>query len=665
MQQLDDKRKQKEAGDFFMAGKQAFRNKDVTQAIESFTQAIMLRPEKAEYFYNRGNCYNKIGETQKALLDYSMSIRIDNKTATFYEHRGMCYKKLGNFEESVKDYTNAIRLEGNNGNFYYNRAISYMCLNPPDYEKALEDYNLAVQLSQAKYRPLFNRGNCLRKMGRIAESIVDLKQAVDLESTKPESHNNLALSYLEIGKLEDAVEHFTIAIQLDTGGETAIYYNNRGLANLRLERIEQAFADFDVATQLNPNDPNYFFNRGNAYLTVKNVEQALSDLDEAISLAQSIPAYYHSKGVAFQALGRKAGAIEMFDKALALNPKYVPSLYHLGLMYHAEGQHEQASQMFSAVIRLVPQDRRGHESLGIVHTELKLHQHAVNDFAAAIKFAAQYPDSYIYRGQSYLRLKQYDAAVADLDKAIELGSKDPKTWNLRALAQRCLKNYEEAILDLTEAIAMDPANVDFVFNRSQCYQETGEYDKATQDLHTALDLRNEDDSLLLYHRGLAQYSLSNSGSDRRTCELALRDLRDAVRNYLGTGQQPDCYYHIGLACANMDRHEEAVVALSEAIALSPDMTPYIHERAKSLQVIGRSHEAILDFTRVLRMHSKNAHAYFRRGFAYKALGKFDEAAQDFETAKAIAPDNPLLVVNYFQLHSTDVIELCKAGQEVY
>lgn len=63
----------------------------------------------------------------------------------------MCYKKLGNYEEGVKDYTNAIRLEGNNGNFYYNRAIAYMSLTPPDHEKALEDYELAVQLSQSKY----------------------------------------------------------------------------------------------------------------------------------------------------------------------------------------------------------------------------------------------------------------------------------------------------------------------------------------------------------------------------------------------------------------------------------------------------------------------------------------------------------------------------------
>jgi tetratricopeptide (TPR) repeat protein len=55
--------------------------------VESFTQAIMLKPEKADFFYYRGNCYNKLGETQKALLDYSMAIRIEPKKAEYYEHR--------------------------------------------------------------------------------------------------------------------------------------------------------------------------------------------------------------------------------------------------------------------------------------------------------------------------------------------------------------------------------------------------------------------------------------------------------------------------------------------------------------------------------------------------------------------------------------------------
>ena len=42
------------------------------------------------------------------------------------------------------------------------------------------------------------------------------------------------------------------------------------------------------------------------------------------------------------------------------------------------------------------------------------------------------------------------------------------------------------------------------------------------------------------------------------------------------------------------------------------------------------------------MHNKNAHAYFRRAFAYKALGMFEQSAQDFETAKVplAPPRNP-------------------------
>jgi len=214
-------------------------------------------------------------------------------------------------------------------------------------------------------------------------------------------------------------------------------------------------------------------------------------------------------------------------------------------------------------------------------------------------------------------------------------------------------------------VSKEPDNVDFFFNRSQCYQETGEHELATADLHKALELRGAPDPLLLYHRGLAQYAMSNSGTDGLVCAEALKDLESAVQYKLGAAHIPDCHYHIGLACANRGMHERAVVAFSDAISLQQEMTPYIHERAKSLQMIGRHQDAIVDFTRVLQVHPKNAHAYFRRAFAHKALGNFESSANDFETAKAIAPENPLLVVNYLQLHNTPVIELCKAGQEVY
>ncbi len=57
-------------------------------------------------------------------------------------------------------------------------------------------------------------------------------------------------------------------------------------------------------------------------------------------------------------------------------------------------------------------------------------------------------------------------------------------------------------------------------------------------------------------------------------------------------------------------------------------------------------KAIKDFTTVIRLNPKNAHAYFRRAFSLKAMKRFAEAAEDFEKAKLLAPMNPSLVVNY-------------------
>ena len=71
-----------------------------------------------------------------------------------------------------------------------------------------------------------------------------------------------------------------------------------------------------------------------------------------------------------------------------------------------------------------------------------------------------------------------------------------------------------------------------------------------------------------------------------------------------------------------------------------------NERAKCSQVVGNHAESIIDFTRVLEMQPTNARALFRRGFSYKALKKYTEAAEDFEAAKEIEPDDPRLVLDY-------------------
>ena len=82
------------------------------------------------------------------------------------------------------------------------------------------------------------------------------------------------------------------------------------------------------------------------------------------------------------------------------------------------------------------------------------------------------------------------------------------------------------------------------------------------------------------------------------------------------------------------------------------------ERGKVYQNLELFDEAIEDFSWVILNNEKNAHAFFRRAFAYKATKEFVKAAEDFEMAKNLDPMNPNLVVNYKKLKGVGCIVLC-------
>ena len=63
------------------------------------------------------------------------------------------------------------------------------------------------------------------------------------------------------------------------------------------------------------------------------------------------------------------------------------------------------------------------------------------------------------------------------------------------------------------------------------------------------------------------------------------------------------------------------------------------------------------------LNKYNAHAYFRRAFAHKALKHFKEAAEDFERAKRLDPLNSKLVVNHRGIKEVNFLEVCKPGNE--
>ena len=150
----------------------------------------------------------------RALYDFTVAIRIEKTSsnpdykylAEFYNYAGVQHYELGQLEEAKNNYDLAVKFDNQNGIYLYNRGLVKSHLNK--LEDAIDDYVHALGfLSEPEYiyQTRFNKGICLRRLGRLDESIEDLKKATDLKGDRPSALNNLGLSYFENHNYDEAI----------------------------------------------------------------------------------------------------------------------------------------------------------------------------------------------------------------------------------------------------------------------------------------------------------------------------------------------------------------------------------------------------------------------------------------------------------------------------
>ncbi len=170
------------------------------------------------------------------------------------------------------------------GNDYYEKG---------DYDKAIENYNMAILLN-----PVFS-----------------------------EAYFNRALSYYQLKNFDKSIADYTKSMELDP--QNPIIYNNRGDAFYRKQDFQSAIKDYDKAIMLNPNYLKAFYNRGLSYASVEEYEKAVEDFSKVIKLKADFAEAYHLRGLAYEYAGSMANAIADYEKALQLNPELTEAKTHL------------------------------------------------------------------------------------------------------------------------------------------------------------------------------------------------------------------------------------------------------------------------------------------------------------------------------------------------
>ena len=116
-----------------------------------------------------------------------------------------------------------------------------------EYEAALADYDMAIQLNPNYTQAYFNRGIVTIDMEQYTDALASFDKVIALDPNYPDAYINRGNVKNVLGQFEDALADYNRAIQLDPDHATAYYH--RGSLKVKLDRPDEANADLREALQ--------------------------------------------------------------------------------------------------------------------------------------------------------------------------------------------------------------------------------------------------------------------------------------------------------------------------------------------------------------------------------------------------------------------------------
>jgi len=148
------------------------------RAVRHYYHASILKPNKAQTFYNIGNCFMQTGKDKNAIKEWTKAIEIDDNYILAYVGRASIYQKNKKYKKAIQDYNKIFAI---NKYFYVAhraRGIAYLELG--NYEKAIIDFNKYLEYESKDAFVYFKRGMAKLSDNEIYGGCTDLLTSAEM-----------------------------------------------------------------------------------------------------------------------------------------------------------------------------------------------------------------------------------------------------------------------------------------------------------------------------------------------------------------------------------------------------------------------------------------------------------------------------------------------------
>jgi tetratricopeptide (TPR) repeat protein len=491
----------------------------------------------------------------------------------------------------------------------------------------------------------FLRGKEYSENGKLDEALEAFSKAIELNPNHVDAYYGRGIVYGRKADFKESLNDFKKVLSLDSNyshkeeihkslialdtvtrqEENATYLYKLGVEKLEQKCFPEAIKLYDKYIQVNPRDIRAYNNRGSAYQQLGKYVQAILDFTKAIECNPECVEPYVNRAACLQELGKLDDAFRDIEMALKISPDLAEAYLRRGLLYDENGDLNKASDDFTKAIKLKPKFANAYRNRAVVYIKMEEFERAIEDCDAALAGDPfDRANVYYNRACAWQGKYELDKAIKDYEKAIQLKPDYSKAYFqigqiYHAKARRASFSYQE---DLKKIIS------------GEAYQE--DLKKAIKAEDRAIEL-NPDFSLAYCERGISYAALGDF-------TRAQKDISKAVK--LGVCEKyREPLTNLRSYILAAIRSKSKGVHILQFWASINGMTIIIGEEGIDTKINDgdiffvqeRYEEAIKIYTEVLEKFPKFAIAYYSRAECYQAQGKLPEAKADLLIAIKLAP----------------------------
>ncbi|MCG8549596.1 MAG: tetratricopeptide repeat protein [Desulfobacterales bacterium] len=586
-------------------------------AVNTINKAIELAPDNPNLYFFLGFLqYYHNKDYQKAEAAYLKGISIDNTLLEGYQELSAVYIQEKQFDKAEALLIDLTKLEKNKIPHLAILADYYENRNQID--KAEKTYQAIIDASDSgDYRPVYNLAVFQARHKNFDDAVTNLKQAMAL-SDAIEIHEELAKTYFELKKFDDAKEKANWLLKKEPGNSTGrLVIIQIQMAN---QEYSQAFENLEELTSFDKDNAFAYYLQAVCLMEKKLKKLPAQKIKMAASGATSARAWRRS--LAIESLKTAINISPDFDMArlmltdiylqnretsladkhikyiLDRSPDDFRAFLMRGKIKMMQEQWGAAEQVFKTITQRVPAYSLAHVQLGIIYNAQKRPEQAIKKFQTALSRDPRNMDAMRYLINSYMSNAEKEEALTllkghfdrpeltsfergfiefllgkialgdnnvDLAKkhfntAIQIHKETTPSYEALAKISEKQKEWGSAIKYNETILSYHPEFIPALMNLNRLYQLEKETGKAKQVLEKVLEI-NEDHAIAANELA---YILANEG---RNMQRALSLARIAETKY------PDNPYildTLGWVYYKQKSYDLAINKLEESLKRAPD-----------------------------------------------------------------------------------------------